>query len=233
MASRTCPTLLERLRDASDPVAWDDFFRSYWPVVYAYSRDRGCSEHTAEEIVQEVMLTVFAQRDVFHYDPSRGRFRDWLYRVTRNQVAQRRRRPSERVRAFGGEASESPLEVESPEETPDAVWEKAFEQALLAALLDTVRRETPPEEFMAFELTVLQEQSPAVAAQLTGITRNMVYKARRKVLARLRELAGDYASEGELCHQVRLAMAAHPAGSAERSLTRQIANSIRQGAADA
>lgn len=232
MASRTCPTLLERLRDASDPVAWEDFFRCYWPVVYAYSRERGCSEHTAEEIVQEVMLTVFAERDVFHYDPSRGRFRDWLYRVTRNHVAQHRRRPSERVRACGGEAGPPLGEAESPEETPDALWEKAFEQALLAALLDAVRREMPPQEFVAFELTVLQEQSPAMAAELTGMTRNMVYKARRKILARLRELAGDYASEGELCHQVRLAMAAHPAGSAERSLTRQIANSIRQGVAD-
>lgn len=232
MASRTCPTLLERLRDAADPVAWEDFFRCYWPVVYAYARERGGSEHTAEEIVQEVMLTVFAQRDVFHYDPSRGRFRDWLYRVTRNQVAQHRRRPSERVRACGGEAGPPLGEAESPEEPPDALWEKAFEQALLAALLDAVRREIPPQEFVAFELTVLQEQSPAMAAELTGMTRNMVYKARRKILARLRELAGDYASEGELCHQVRRAMAAHPAGSAERSLTRQIANSIRQGVAD-
>lgn len=227
MSSRTCPTLLERLRDAADPMAWSDFFQSYWPVVYAYARDRGCSQPTAEEIVQEVMLTVFEQRDLFRYDPARGRFRDWLYRVTRNQVAEHRRRPSQRVRACGGDSSSPAVEVESPEPAPDATWEKAFEQALLAALLDVVRRETNPEDFVAFELTVLQERPPAMAAQLTGMTRNMVYKARRKVLGRLRELAGDYANDGELCRQVREALAAMPAVAAQRSLTRQIEKTLR------
>ena len=77
MTSCTRATLLERIGDGADALAWDEFFARYWPTIYGFARHRGCAEHTAEEIVQDVMLKVFQQRDVYQYDPARGRFRDW------------------------------------------------------------------------------------------------------------------------------------------------------------
>ena len=222
MSSQTRPTLLHRLRDAADSMAWDEFFQRYWSLVYGFARHRGCSQHTAEEVVQEVMLKVFEQRDVFRYDPARGRFRDWLHRVVCNQVAEHRRRPSERVRARGGDPGLNSIEPEGDGAAPDAAWEAAFEQALLSALLDVVRRETNPREFVAFELTALGRQRPAEAARVTGMTRNMVYKARRKVLSRLKQLAGNYAAAGQLCRQVRQALESLPEAPIQRSLTRQV-----------
>jgi hypothetical protein len=59
------------------------------------------------------------------------------------------------------------------------------------------------------------------------MTRNMVYKARRKVLARLRQLCGDYDADGQLCQQVRLAIEAMPDASTERSLTLQVERTMR------
>ncbi len=144
MNSTTSATLLERLQDGADPLAWDDFFARYWPMVYAFAKRRGCSHETAEEVVQDVMLSVFKHRDVFEYDPGCGRFRDWLGALVRNQVATRRRRASERVRARGGDPQAAPPEPAAADTGPDAAWETVFEQALLMAMLDVVRRETKP-----------------------------------------------------------------------------------------
>lgn len=215
----TRPTLLGRLRDGCDAMAWEEFFACYWSTIYGYARRRGVSEHTAEEVVQDVMLTVFERRDVFSYDPSRGRFRDWLRRVVTNRIAERRRRPSQRDRAAGGEAADSRLDVADHGPAADAAWEAAFEQALVAALVEAVRRESSPRDFVAFELTALEGRSPAEVARLTGMTRNMVYKARRKIVERLRELSGGYMADGRLCEEARAAMRAHPPARVERSLT--------------
>ena len=62
MHSQTHATLLDRLREASDPLAWEEFYERYWRLIYATARGRGCSDHTAEEIVQEAMLAVFKGR---------------------------------------------------------------------------------------------------------------------------------------------------------------------------
>ena len=99
------------------------------------------------------MLTAFQQRDVFHYDPARGRFRDWLATVVRNVVARHRRQPSQRVRGRGGAGGE--LDQAEYQAAADGVWEAAFEESLLAALLDAVRQEVSPETYQAFELLAL------------------------------------------------------------------------------
>jgi len=227
MNSKTQATLLNRLRDGTDPLAWDEFFERYWPLIYGYARHRGCSEHTAEEVVQEVMLKVFRQRDVFQYDPQRGRFRDWLATLVRNQAAEHRRRPSERAKAKGGDTDIAIQEAEAGTDTPDADWEAAFDQALLLLLLDAVRREVNPRVYLAFELFALEDLPADEVARSTGITRSSVYKTRTRVFKRLRELAGAYYQDGQLRDSIKQAMESIPDLAIERSLTARVEHSMR------
>jgi len=212
----TRASVLERLHDGTDPMAWNDFFQRYWPLLFSVARQRGCSEHTAEEIVQDVMLAVFEKKAVFCHDPSRGRFRDWLGGVVRHKVASRRRAPAERCRAQGGDGADRPEPDSS--DTPDAAWEAAFEQAMLAFLLDLIRREMSPRTYQAFEVVTLGECSGAEAARITGLTRNAVYQARRRVVRRLRELGAEYGDRGPPDETIRAALHLRADASVERSL---------------
>lgn len=229
MSSATHPTLLERIRDGEESLAWGEFFRRYWPVIYGYARRRGCSQHTGEEIVQEVMLKVFQHRDLFRYDPRQGRFRDWLATVVRHQVAEYRRRPAQRIRGLGGDDAIA-AEPEAGSPSPDDAWEIVYEHGLLLILLDLVRREANPRDYLAFELTTLGELSPDAVAQITGLSRNSVYKARRKILKRLEELAGPY-QQGRLHQRIREAIQSRPSAAIERTVTSQVQRTMRsQGA---
>lgn len=222
MSTTTQATLLERLRDGADALVWDEFFARYWPTIYGYARHRGCSQHTAEEIVQDVMLKMFQQRDVFQYDPEQGRFRDWLGRVVRNQVAERHRRPENRLQAAGGDSNGVLSECADDGQPPAAEWDAAFESNLLVALLDVVRRETNARTYLAFELVSLDGLSGAAAARITGLTRNAVYKACKRVIERLMELGVPYRREGRLTERLKQAMERRPSAAVERSLTARI-----------
>ena len=225
MVSNTRATLLERLRDGADALAWEDFFTYYWPTIYRFARHRGCSEHTAEEIVQDVMLKVFQQRDVYQYDPTRGRFRDWLGAVVRNNVAEHRRRPANRVQGKGGDSDVGLIEV-ADDQQAEAAWEDAFENSLLLTLLCAVRREMNARTYLAFELIGLEGLSGGEAARMTGLSRNAVYKAHKRVLDRLVELGAPYRQDGRLTQRIKEALdqAAPPA--VQRSLTQRIHDSM-------
>jgi RNA polymerase sigma-70 factor (ECF subfamily) len=224
--STTQATLLERLREGSAALAWEEFFQRYGGAIYALARSRGCSGHSAEEVVQEVMLAVFAQRDVFQYDPDRGRFRDWLAAVVRNAVATRRRQPAERVRAEGGPDGHC-VEPESAEPSPDAACEAVFEQAMLAVLLGVVRQEFSPETYQAFELVTLHELPGRVAAEMTGLSRNAVYLARRRVFQRLRDLGAPYRQDGQLAARVKQALASLPDEAAQAAINVHLEKTMR------
>lgn len=222
MVSNTRATLLERVRDGADVLAWDEFFAYYWPTIYAFARHRGCSEHTSEEIVQNVMLKVFQQRDVYQYDPAQGRFRDWLGTVVRNNVAEHRRRPANRLRGMGGDSSVAQLEPADDQQDAAAAWDMAFENTLLLALLNAVRREMCARTYLAFELVGLQELSGSQAAQMTGLSRNAVYKAYKRVLERLVELGAPYRHDGRLTQRIKEALEQVAPPTVQRSLTERI-----------
>jgi RNA polymerase sigma factor (sigma-70 family) len=226
MVSNTRATLLERLRDGADALAWDEFFAYYWPTIYGFARHRGCSEHTAEEIVQDVMLKVFQQRDVYQYDPSRGRFRDWLGTVVRNNVAEHRRRPANRVQGKGGDSNVGRLDFADDRQDADAAWEAAFENSLLLTLLNAVRREMGARTYLAFELVGVEELSGSEAARMTGLSRNAVYKAHKRVLDRLVELGASYRQDGRLTRRIKEALEQVAPPAVQRSLTERIQKSM-------
>jgi RNA polymerase sigma factor (sigma-70 family) len=227
MDSSTRPTLLESLRDGADPYSWEEFFRRYWPLIYGYAKHEGCSEHTAEDIVQDVMTTVFQQRCVFRYDPQRGRFRSWLGMVVRNKIAEYRRRPAQRARARGGDEETGSSLPATTDDSPGAVWEAAFERNLLVALLDVLQQEMDPQRFQAFELSVYSDLRAAEVAKITGLTRHGVYNARRTALKRLQELGQPYCQRGELTARIKEVIESLPDASVERTLTSRMKKSIR------
>jgi RNA polymerase sigma-70 factor (ECF subfamily) len=222
METSTRATLLEGLRDGANTLAWDEFFGHYWPTIYGLARYRGCSEHTAEEIVQDVMLAVFQHRDVYQYDPTRGRFRDWLGTVVRNKVAEHRRRPADRLRGIGGESDHRLTDQAAEEQSPDAAWEAVFESGLLLTLLDLVRRESNARVYLAFELVTLEGLSGAEAGRLTGLSRNAVYKANQRVLQRLIDLGAPYREEGRLAERIKEALEHRPSPAVECSVATRI-----------
>ncbi len=227
MPSDTRPSLLEELRSGGDALAWEEFFTRYWPTIYAYARRRGCSEHTAEEIVQDVMLKMFRHRDLFRYDPARGRFRDWLGVVVRNQVAEHRRRPSQRAKPIGGRLGDRMPEPFDDAPGPDEIWERVFEGRLLLALLDVVRRESDPREYLAFELYTLKQMKAADVGRVTGLTPNVVYKTHDKMVKRLRQLAGAYRDNGSLGERLKEAIAMRPGPVVQRSVTARVEATMR------
>lgn len=219
--------MFERLRDGSDPMAWEEFFNRYWRLIFAFARRLGCSEHTSEEVVQDVMLAMFKQREVFQYDRQKGCFRNWLCTVVRNLVEKHRGRAAERVRATGGDFLAEVLDAEATGDQPDAAMEEAFEKAMLVVLLNLVRHEVTPQTFQAFELTAVQGISGAQAAEITGLRRDAVYAARCRVLARLRELGAPYRDEGQLAEQVKQAWSSLPDAAAEASLATRVRETMQ------
>ena len=219
----TRATLLDRLRDASDPLVWTEFFERYWRLIYTCGRRLGASAETAEEVVQDVMLTMYGGQVVFRYDPSKGRFRDWLAGIVRHHLGRRRRQPAERIRGAGGDAT-------GPEPPAAAVpvdWDAAFEQSLLSVLLNTVRREVSPQTYQAFELATLHEMSGAEVARLTGLTRNAVYLACKRVLERLKELGATYRRDGQLSARLKRALQEPPPPVSEPMLARRVEQTLQ------
>src|SRR5262249_40152904 len=91
-ALRTRASLLARLGDPEDRAAWQQFVELYGGLVYGFARQRGLQDADAADLTQEVFLAVARSAGRWQYDPRRGSFRGWLYRVSQNQIAQLLRR---------------------------------------------------------------------------------------------------------------------------------------------
>ena len=74
-ADETSPSLLVRVRNAQDLDSWREFERLYRPIVRKYCVYRQLQAADAEDVTQEVMLTVSQAIKRFEYDPGKGRFR--------------------------------------------------------------------------------------------------------------------------------------------------------------
>jgi RNA polymerase sigma-70 factor (ECF subfamily) len=189
-ALHTRPSLLVRIRDPHDTESWKTFVSVYSPVVYRFCRSRGLQDADAEDVTQEVLAEVAKSIGAFRYQPQRGRFRDWLWTVTRRMLG---RFSKKRAGAVPGLPDEELDRVATG--AADAEWTDDFNAQVLRTALDNVRPHFEAHTWRAFELTWLENRPAAQAAAELGMVIDAVYLAKSRVLKRLeqefRELVDD------------------------------------------
>jgi len=79
----------ERFLDAPNDYSFADLFRVFTPQLLAFYRTRGCEPAVAEDLAQEVMLTVHLKASQLR---DRTLFRAWLFKVARNTLCQHYRK---------------------------------------------------------------------------------------------------------------------------------------------
>lgn len=184
----TSTTLLAGLRDADNREVWDGFVRRYRPLVLAAVRRHGVPTQDAEDVAQSSLETFCRAYAAGDYDRQRGRLRAWLFGIVHGQVRTWRRRARAAPRAGATEIDARLAEIESAEAGLEALWEEEWRQAVLRECLAQVAREVEPATLRAFEATALEGREVDVVAAELGLSANAVYGARRRVLARVREL---------------------------------------------
>src|SRR5262245_4712396 len=192
-------SLLSRMGHLDDQESWKTFFELYWRILYNVARRAGLDDPDAQDVVQDTVMAVAKEMPAFHYDPARGSFKHWLFRIVRRRVADHLRRlyrqPSQ-VTMTAATLDASPLpDGESVERRIDEMWDLEWERSVLDAAIARVRTEVNPKHFQVFDYCVLKEWPVAKVARTLGINAAQVYLARHRVSAAVKRAARTIESE--------------------------------------
>lgn len=183
----TSATLLLRLRDATDGVAWSQFLEDYGPMLYRFARSRGLQDADASDLVQDVMRSVGMAIGQLDYEQEKGGFRAWLFTITRNKLYsffEKRRRSG----PTGNDTAQFKLLSQAADGRSELEeqWEREHQIQLAAKAMEIVRPDSQPQTWSAFELTAINGLSAADAGHQLGMSSGAVYVAKSRVTARLR-----------------------------------------------
>jgi RNA polymerase sigma-70 factor (ECF subfamily) len=187
--SETSASLLDRLQASPDEDAWRRLVEIYTPLV------RGCLHRNAQlqpgdvdDLVQEVLAVVVRRVPEFRRERT-GSFRAWLRQITVNCLRDywkaRRAKP---VASGGSEFLHMLDQLEDPGSGLSKLWDEEHDRHVTKHLLELIRPGFEPRTWRAFERVVLEGGSPDDVARELGVTANVVYIARSRVLTRLREV---------------------------------------------
>jgi RNA polymerase sigma factor (sigma-70 family) len=185
-------SLVDRLANWDDQRRWQEFFDTYWKLIYSAARQSGLTDGEAQEAVQETVITVAKKIDKLRYDPAIGSFKGWLLQITRWRIADqfRKRRPgdSKRPPSFDDRATATIDRVaDSNVVDLDAVWEKEWQENLFEAAITRVKKKVDPKQFQIFDCYVRKEWPAQKVADQLRVSVGQVYLARHRVSALLKK----------------------------------------------
>src|SRR5262245_39800441 len=64
---KTRASLIARMKDHEDDRSWNDFFDTYWKLIYGVARKAGLSNDEAQDAVQETLASVARHIPDFKY----------------------------------------------------------------------------------------------------------------------------------------------------------------------
>lgn len=180
----TRETLVRRVRQPHDDVAWDEFVRFYRGYVYNIARRMGLGHHDAEEIVQTVMVKLWHKLPDFEYDSRRGRFRGWLCTVTGNEVKMLLRRHAGYRKATERQELERQAQLTETSFTHELA-EREWQAYVVEQAWKRIAGDFCANAKAAFKMISRGVKAPDIARKL-GIAASSVYVYKKRVQDRLR-----------------------------------------------
>ncbi len=183
----TRATLINRLKNWQDQASWQDFFDTYWKLIYGLARKFGLNEEDAQDVVQDTMVSVANQMPNFQYDPKIGSFKSWLRTLIRWRIADlvRKRGPSSTIPLQSDpENGDDFVLKELPDKNNpsiDQLYEQEWQKNLLDAAIAKVKRKIDPQKYQIFDCYVNKEWPPEKVAATFKISVDQVYLAKHRI----------------------------------------------------
>lgn len=163
---------------SGDEASFSLLYTSYFPRVYRFALKRLRDPAEAEDVTQEVFLTVFNALESFRGNSS---LLVWIFGITRNTVNRRFRRARPRLESIDGEGSPQLSAKDAP---PDRAVDA---RRMLGRCEAIVESDLTPLQRRIFHLKHLRLQSIRSIAQALGKSEDAIkanlYRMRRALAA--------------------------------------------------
>jgi RNA polymerase sigma factor (sigma-70 family) len=169
--------------------SWRHIYDHFANAIVVYACRRGLNEHSAQDVLQEVMATLIRCQhgQEAGYDRKGGAFQAWLWGVIKNRVRSVRRKddkeePASPLRNTGAEEEDRAALPETPQPPPDfeKMEEDEWQRALLAAALRKVQERVTPENFAIYTALLEEKASSEQLAQTYNKEPNAIYAVKHR-----------------------------------------------------
>ena len=187
MSKTTRRSLLLRVRDSSDDVSWQEFFALYEPLLMRYVRSLSIREDESRDIVQNIFIKLAAQLPQFELDQNQGRFRTWLWHITRNAVIDHVRRRKTTSQAEKEWQERMTDWEKSTASGPDDNWYLEHRSRILHAVLVELKGESNPRSWKCFQEHIVNKRPAQEVSDELGMSVNSVYANCSNMRSRIRQ----------------------------------------------
>lgn len=171
-----------RIVEEGSREAFAELFGVFAPRVKSYLLRLGAEPALAEEIAQEVMLTVWRKAE--QYDPAQASVSTWIFRIARNRRIDAHRRAASRPEPDENDAELFPAEIETPHAALDRIETEGRVRAALATL--------PEEQRQMLQAAFYEGLSQTEIAERFNLPLGTVKSRTRLAFGRLRNtLSGE------------------------------------------
>ena len=178
-------SLIVRLKDQRNDLAWTEFVRAYEPFLTRLVQKQGTPDRHVADVSQQLLIAIAKSVDGWKPDGKVASFRRWLGRVARNVVIKFMVRERKQVTGQGG-SDFLTLTEEIPDSSIDAEQARRYEQELIFWAAELVRGEFRETSWRAFWETQVEGRSIAEVSAELGVTKGSIHMSRSRIFARIR-----------------------------------------------
>ena len=201
--AKTRKSLIARLDNWEDQKTWDEFYQTYWRLIYAVAIRAGLRPEEAFDCVQETIFSIAKQSKKKLYDPEQGSFKTWLMNMTRWRINDQFRKRKKDTAMIGGEWDDERKtavidRIEDPNgDVLSRLWDVEWKKNVADAALARVKAQVSPKQYQIFDFYVIRQWEPPKVQEKLNVSMAQVYLAKHRVGAVLKKELAKLENEME------------------------------------